>query len=84
MPACGFGEYQKVVTVLPGGLKGTCQSVYMAVSNGKIAVDTQEAANTARKRTLLHMGKAAGSLLSNPLVVQIKMSIMYLLLQRIE
>ena len=64
LPACGFGEYQRVATVEPEGMPGTSQSAFMSISDGKIIINTQEGADIARKRTLFHMGKAAGSYLS--------------------
>lgn len=64
LPACGFGECQKIATVMPEGLPGTCQSIFLGFSDGQIGVDTSEAADTARKTTLIQIGAAAGSFLA--------------------
>ncbi len=60
LAAAGCIGCQKLATVLPEGLNNVCQSVYLGVSDGKIAAYTDEAADIARKATLIQLGRAAG------------------------
>ena len=62
LPASGFKDCRKVATVMPEGLDSICQSIYVGVSDGKIAAYTNEAAGIAKKTTLIQMGMAAGNL----------------------
>lgn len=69
LPAFGFKHSRKVAQVMPEGVERICRSVYIAVSDGKIAPLTSEVADTTRRTTLTQMGVAAG----NPAVKQAKM-----------